>query len=100
MVCLLVVRPFYKNNVMKLASHFIKTRYMEGSGVLYVAIEDNKGKTKLFTPKITSTWSPHWIGINEEFECMFGADPILSVFVEKYSMYGMVTIGFMLRCQS
>ena len=74
------MRPFLKNDIMKLTSHFIKTGYMEGNGVFYVAIEDNKGKTKLVTPKITSTWGRHWVSINEEFECMLAADPILSVF--------------------
>ena len=45
MVCLPVLRPFFKNDVRKLASHFQKNGYMKGNGVFYVALEDNEGKT-------------------------------------------------------
>jgi hypothetical protein len=83
MVCLPVVRPFLKNDVMKLASHFIKNGYMEGNGVFYVASEDNDGKTKDVTPEIKSSWSHHWVRVNDEFESMLATDPILNVFCGK-----------------
>lgn len=83
MVCLPIVRPFLKNDVMKLASHFYKNGYMEGNDVFYVAIEDNAGKTLDVTPEIEGTWSPHWLTINADFERMLAADPVLKVFCKK-----------------
>jgi hypothetical protein len=48
-----------------------------------VATEDNKGKTKLITTKIFSSWNSHWVSVNAEIEAIVAADPILSVFDEK-----------------
>jgi hypothetical protein len=45
MVPLPFVRPFIKNDVMNLAADFVACGYMEGNGVLYVALENNEGKT-------------------------------------------------------
>lgn len=80
MICLPVVRPFLRNDVMKLASHFHKNGYMEGNGVFYIAIEVNLGKTQDVTPDTIATWSPHWKSVNDDFERMLAADPVLNVF--------------------
>lgn len=83
MVCLPVVRPFLKNDVCKLASHFQKNGYMEGNGVFYVALDDNEGKTLDVSAEIISTWSQHWVTVNNEFEAMLAADPALQIFCGK-----------------
>jgi len=56
---------------------------MEGSGVFYVALEDNHGKTLDVSLDITASWSPHWITVNNEFEAMLAADPVLQEFCGK-----------------
>lgn len=76
MVCLEVVRPFLKNDVMKLASHFQKNGYMAGNGVFYVALDDNESKTLDVSPETIERWSPHWKSINAEFEAMLFRDPL------------------------
>ena len=83
MVCLPVVRPFLKNDVRKLASHFQKNDYLKGNGVFYVALEDNEGKTSDVSAKIFSTWSQYWVTMNNKFEAMLAADPALQVFCGK-----------------
>lgn len=83
MICLPVVRPFLRNDVMKLASHFHKNGYIEGNGVFYVALENNESKTMDVTPEIIASWSPHWITVNAEFESMLSSDPVLNVFSGK-----------------
>jgi hypothetical protein len=45
MISLPVVRPFLKNDVLNLASHFVSYGYLEGNGVFYVSLEDNEGRT-------------------------------------------------------
>lgn len=56
---------------------------MEGNSVFYVALEDNLGKTLDVTEEIVVTWSPHRVTVNEEFERMLAADPVLHVFCMK-----------------
>jgi len=56
---------------------------MEGNGVFYVALEDNEGKTLDVNPDILSSWSSHWVTVDNEFEAMLAADPILHVFCGK-----------------
>lgn len=94
MFCLPVVRPFLKNDVMKLASHFQKNGYMEGNEVFYVALEDNESKIKDMTPKIMEAWSPHWKFVNAEFESMLATDHVLKVFC----MFGTGTTTFRHGC--
>jgi hypothetical protein len=43
----------------------------------YVALEDNEGKTSNVSEEIISTWSQHWVTVNNKFEAMLSADPIL-----------------------
>jgi hypothetical protein len=50
-----VVRHFYKNDVMNSATHFVVCGYMEGNGVFYVALENNKGKTMDVIPYIRAS---------------------------------------------
>ena len=82
-VCLPVVRLFLKINIHKLASHFQKNGYMEDNGIFYVALEDNEDKTSDISGQIISTWSQHWVTMNNEFKAMLAADPALQVLCGK-----------------
>jgi len=44
MKALAAVRPYLKNDVMALSTHFVSTGYMEGHGVFYVTLQDNEAK--------------------------------------------------------
>jgi hypothetical protein len=68
MISLPTVRPFLKNDVLNLASHFVSYGYLEGNGVFYVSLEDNEERTKAVTDEIIATWSESWISVNAEFE--------------------------------
>jgi hypothetical protein len=46
MISLLGVRPYSKNDVLNLASHFVSCEYLEDNGVFYISMEDNKRRTK------------------------------------------------------
>jgi len=86
MMSLPVVRPFLKNDVLTLASHFTKCGYMEGNGFFYVAVEDNSGFTTDVTAAIFDKWSPEWKKRNEDFEETLLADDDLKAFSNKMFM--------------
>jgi hypothetical protein len=86
MISLPVVRPFLKNDVLNLASHFVFYGYLEGNGVFYVSLEDNEGRTKAVTDEIIATWSESWIAVNAEFEHLLQSDADLRVFSGKMFM--------------
>lgn len=86
MISLPVVRPYLKNDVLTLASHFMKCGYMEGNGYFYVALENNFGVTVDVTPEITGSWSAHWVKVNEQFEKRLLEDDDLKVFSNKMFM--------------
>ena len=68
MMPLLVVRPYLKNDVSQLATHFMIDGYMEGNGFFYVACKDNHGHTNEVTPTVMAKWSLEWKEVNDEFE--------------------------------
>ena len=82
-VCLPVVRLFLKIDVRKLASHFQKNGYMKDNGIFYVVLEDNEDKTSDISGEIISTWSQHWVTMNNEFKAMLAADPATQVLCGK-----------------
>ena len=82
-VCLPVVRLFLKIDVRKLASHSQKNGYMEDNGIFYVVLEDNEDKTSDISGEIISTWSQHWVTMNNEFKAMLAADPALQILCGK-----------------
>jgi hypothetical protein len=86
MISLPVVRPFLKNDVLNLASHFVSCGYLEGNGVFYLSLEDNEGRTKVVTDEIIATWSESWISVNAEFEHLLQSDADLQVFLGKMFM--------------
>jgi hypothetical protein len=86
MISLPIVRPFLKNDVLNLASHFISCGCLEGNGVFYVSMEDNKGRTKAVTDEIVVTWSKNWASVNAEFENLLQSDDDLRVFSGKMFM--------------
>jgi hypothetical protein len=81
MIALLVVRPFLRNDVMNLASHFVSNGYMEGNGVFYVALENHEGKTAEVTSEIEASWDPLWIEANAAFEDDLLRDDDLKIFL-------------------
>jgi hypothetical protein len=81
-----VMRPFLKNNVMNLATHFVACRYMEGIRVFNVELENNEGKTMDVTPNITASWSDNWVQANAEFEKELNSDDDLRVSFGKMFM--------------
>jgi hypothetical protein len=94
MIIHLVVRPFLKNDMLNLASHFVSYGYLEGNGIIYVFLEDNKGRTKAVTNEIIATWSENWIFVNAEFEQFLQSDADLRVFLgKKCSWSGMGITG-------
>jgi hypothetical protein len=76
-----VVRPFLKNNVSQLATHFMTDGYMEGCGFFYVAVENTHGHTNDVTPSVVAKWSTEWKEVNEEFEKKLLADNDLKIFL-------------------
>lgn len=62
------VRPYLKNDVMALGSHFVKSGYNDGQGVFYVALQDNVGRIVDVSEAETKSWSKLWIEANEAFE--------------------------------
>jgi hypothetical protein len=86
MISLPMVRPFLKNDVLNLASHFVSCGYLEGNGVFYMFLEDNEGRTKAITDEIIATWSESWISVNTEFEHLLQSDADLQVFSGKMFM--------------
>jgi hypothetical protein len=86
MISLPVVRPFLKNDVLNLASHFVSCGYLEGNGVFYVSMEDNDGRTRAVTDEVVATWSENWIAVNAEFEKLLQSDDDLRVFSGKMFM--------------
>jgi hypothetical protein len=86
MISLPIVRPFLKNDVLNLASHFVSCGYLEGNGVFYLSLEDNEGRTKVVTDEIIATWSESWISVNAEFEHLLQSDADLQVFLGKMFM--------------
>ena len=86
MMPLPVVRPFLKNDVSQLATHFMMDGYMEGNGFFYVALQDNHGHTNDVTPTVLSKWSSEWKEVNEEFERKLLADDDLKIFSNKMFM--------------
>ena len=86
MMPLPVVRPYLKNDVSQLATHFMTDGYMEGYGFFYVALEDNHGHTNDVTPSVVAKWSMEWKEVNDEFENKFLADDDLKVFLNKIFM--------------
>jgi hypothetical protein len=86
MISLPVVRPFLKNDVLNLASHFVSCGYLEGNGVFYVSLEDNEGRTKAVIDEIIATWSESWISVNAEFVHLLQSDADLQVFLVKMFM--------------
>jgi len=83
MVSLPVVRPYLKNDVSNLASHFTRVGYMEGNGYFYVAAEDNHGHTVDVTSAIMENWSTEWREVNEDFEKTLLGDDDLKIFSNK-----------------
>ena len=83
MISLPVVRPYLKNDVLNLASHFTKCGYMEGNGYFYVAIENNHGVSVDVSDSIKAQWSAEWIKVNDEFERMLQEDEDLKIFSQK-----------------
>ena len=83
MMLLPVVRPFVKNNVSQLATHFMIDGYMEGNGFFYVALEDHHGHTNDVTPSVVAKWSTEWKEVNEEFKKKLLADDDLNIFSNK-----------------
>lgn len=86
MMPLLVVRPFLKNDVSQLTTHFMIDGYMEGCGFFYVALEDDHGHTNDVTPNVVAKWSSVWKEVNEEFEKKLLADEDLKIFSNKMVM--------------
>ena len=86
MLPLPVVRPFLKNDVSQLATHFMSDGYMEGCGFFYVALEDNHGHTNDVTSAVIANWSPQWKEVNEVFEKKLLADDDLRIFSNKMFM--------------
>ena len=86
MMALPVVRPYLKNDVSQLATHFMCDGYMEGNGFFFVALEDNHGHTNDVTASVLSKWSSEWKEVNEEFEKKLLADDDLKVFSNKMFM--------------
>ena len=86
MIALPVVRPFFKNDVINLAAHFVACGYMEGNGVFYVALENNEGKTVDVTDSIIEFWSENWVRANDAFEKILQADEDFKVFSGKMFM--------------
>ena len=86
MMPLSVVRPFLKNDVSQLATHFMMDGYMEGCGFFYVALEDNHGHTSDVTPSVMAKWSLAWKEVNEEFKKRLLADDDLKFFSNKMFM--------------
>ena len=86
MISLLIVQPFLKNDVLNLASHFVSCGYLEGNGVFYVSMEDNKGRTKAVTNESIATWSKNWTSVNAKFENLLQGDDDLHVFLGKMFM--------------
>jgi hypothetical protein len=58
-------------------SGFMPSELLKRSHRFYVALEDNEGKTSNVSEEIISTWSQHWVTVNNKFEAMLSADPIL-----------------------
>jgi len=86
MISLPLVRPYLKNDVLNLATHFMKCGYMEGNGFFYVTLENNFSATVDVTPEISDHWSPSWKKVNESFEKMLLEDVDLKVFSNKMFM--------------
>ena len=86
MMPLPVVRPYLKNDVSQLATHFMSDGYMEGNGFFYVALQDNHGHTNDVTPTVLAKWSSEWKEVNEEFERKLLADDDLKIFSNKMFM--------------
>jgi hypothetical protein len=86
MISLPIVRPFLKNDVLNLASHFVSCGYLEGNGVFYVSMEDNDGRTRVVTDEVVATWSENWVAVNAEFEQLLQSDDDLRVFSGKMFM--------------
>jgi hypothetical protein len=86
MMPLPVVRPFLKNDVSQLATHFMIDGYMEGCGFFYVALEDHHGHTNDVTPNVVAKWSSEWKEVNDEFEKKLLADDDLKIFSNKMFM--------------
>ena len=86
MLPLPVVRPYLKNDVSQLGTHFMMDGYMEENGYFYVALEDNHGHTNDVTPSVLAKWSPEWKQVNEEFENKLLADDDLKIFSNKMFM--------------
>ena len=68
MISLQAVRPYLKNDVMSLASHFLTNGYLESNGIFFVALENHEVKVVPVTKDVTDTWSPHWVTVNTAFE--------------------------------
>jgi hypothetical protein len=81
-----VVKHFFKNNVCKLAIHFMTDSYMEGCGFFYMALKNNYGHTNGMTPSVVAKWSTEWKEVNEEFENKFLIDDDLKIFSNKMFM--------------
>lgn len=55
MISLLVVRLFFKNDVINFANHFVSYEFLKGNDVFYVVIKKTEGKTMKVTSDIIST---------------------------------------------
>jgi hypothetical protein len=86
MISLPIVRPFLKNDVLKLASYFVACGYLESNGVFYVSLEDNERKTCSVTDEIMASWSQNWASVNAEFEHLLQSDDDLRMFFGKMFM--------------
>ncbi|KAG0594988.1 hypothetical protein M758_UG129100 [Ceratodon purpureus] len=88
MISLHVVRPYVKNDVLNLASHFTKCMYMEGNGYFYVAIENNHGVSVDVSDSIKAKWSAEWINVNDELERMLQEDEDIKIFsLKRFQMW-------------
>ena len=83
MISLQAVRPYLKNDVMNLASHFLTNGYLESNGIFFVALENHEGKVVTVTKDVTDTWSPHWVTANTAFENKLLQDDDLKCFSNK-----------------
>lgn len=83
MISLPIVRPYLKNDVMNLGSHFLNNGYMEGNGVFYVALENHEGMVVPVTIDVSDSWSPHWKTVNDIFEKHLLDDEDLQCFSNK-----------------
>ena len=71
---------------MNLATDFIACGYMEGNGVFYVALENNKGNTINVTNSNIESQNENWVRANDAFEKILQTREDFKVFYGKMFM--------------